>query len=343
MQLASNLYGINNMIALTGASAVGIWNIGPLKPSVRLFWIYCLVSAIWVFMNPWQYGEPFQPSLDASSAEAAFQMLVIPFAALACAHQDHLTKTVWRVLAAICVIDSILLWCPWQYGLWNVKSMDTTAIAMMSVAVWDKLYQGRGWQDKIIAILAWFCVLTILFRGKSTGIFVLAAGLGVDILLRAGWRWALGVTAGVLGTGWLYLGSSLVDDSARFKAWSSFLDWWSYHVNVWFGSGLGTFQWMAPWINPGSKQIFYWAHNEYLQLLFEGGIIGCALFGWVMWDVLKAAWKQRKIEKWMLPACAATAVGCLTQFPMRFGITQFFVCFLVFKILEREDYHDECA
>jgi O-antigen ligase len=64
---------------------------------------------------------------------------------------------------------------------------------------------------------------------------------------------------------------------SRVVIWRTMLE--HDHDFRWFGSGLGTFEEsFAAFTPPGSSQRWDRAHNDYLQLLWETGLVGFALF-----------------------------------------------------------------
>lgn len=93
----------------------------------------------------------------------------------------------------------------------------------------------------------------------------------------------------------LYLGISPVIDrfvksdlsmESRFVAWQGILPAiWDFSI---FGSGLGTFQHIYKAYKPfGLTQFWDHAHNDYLELFLEFGVIGIIIFALFLYSVLK--------------------------------------------------------
>jgi O-antigen ligase len=60
---------------------------------------------------------------------------------------------------------------------------------------------------------------------------------------------------------------------------------------MWLGSGLGTFEEsFAQFTPPGSSRRWDRAHNDYLQLTWETGLVGTALFLLAAWMFLRRYW-----------------------------------------------------
>jgi len=65
-------------------------------------------------------------------------------------------------------------------------------------------------------------------------------------------------------------------------------------ASPWIGHGLGSFDNLAATTRIG---LHIAAHNDYLRILVETGIIGFVLFLWLQWRVLLGAWK---VHRWYL-------------------------------------------
>jgi len=78
--------------------------------------------------------------------------------------------------------------------------------------------------------------------------------------------------------------------------WESAWNWMSLS-NIVFGNGLGSFLKFSPTFFPLSGGIEFGAHNVYLQLLFEEGVIGIASFIWLFGGLLLAIYRDRVTEK----------------------------------------------
>ena len=145
------------------------------------------------------------------------------------------------------------------------------------------------------AILAASAGLVIRYHRKMRWPYVVAGGvsaLGVLALLR-GWSW-----------------DSLISRSIAWRvALAGWLDSWR---SIIVGHGLGS------WFPLGASfsvedQVFYTAHSEYVQLLYEAGLAGAGLLAWFLW----------RRRRWLAvsPGVAAILVVCLGLNPFRFAST----------------------
>ena len=126
----------------------------------------------------------------------------------------------------------------------------------------------------------------------------------------------------------------------RFRIWGDVLplikDFWLT------GSGFGTFIAVFPLYRtfPG-REIYDHAHNDYLELLTDGGIIGFALAAWFVIAVLRAGWKMigRRRDRYArlvgigaLCGISAMLIHGISDFNMHngaVGLYFFFLCGLL--------------
>jgi O-antigen ligase len=168
-------------------------------------------------------------------------------------------------------------------------------------ALLDAVDDGGGrWGKTGLALFATVILTATLFLSLSRG-GILSAAIGGAVLFLIAWRRlpsrllvgtvALALVVFVVGlVGWIgarplrqrFEGlAGGVEREASFR--SRLLVWRAIVDNVpgflWLGSGLGTFEdSFAPHTPPGSAKRWDKAHNDYLQLLWETGLVGSLLF-----------------------------------------------------------------
>jgi O-antigen ligase len=161
----------------------------------------------------------------------------------------------------------------------------------------------RGWalpRLMCLAAITAFGIAGLALTGSVGGWLALGSGL-VFLLLAKRLRWALpvlavgaavvGIVVGLLGS----LGPGAMEGEAtpivsgvinpsstqRMEAWARTLSLVrDYPIT---GTGLGTFEWSFPFYQRKGEWM-YWsqAHNDYLQVLSEVGLVGAALLGWAL-------------------------------------------------------------
>lgn len=175
------------------------------------------------------------------------------------------------------------------------------------------LYLKKYWAAGVMALVV------ILCKGQ-VAIGALFVSLSF-ILAFKGKKWAIGVCAGIIAISlFLGLGSALngkirafIGDSGRFSQWQQIAKdikspiipelKKSYPVT---GLGLGAFKYVY---HIKHKNLWHEAHNDYLEILYNTGIIGLFLFLMSLWTILKG--KIDRQRKYLLASflCIAICAG----------------------------------
>lgn len=185
----------------------------------------------------------------------------------------------------------------------------------------------------LIAIFA----AAIIVSKSSTAYFGLAVAIGSYIFCK--YRRMFEATlfsCVVLLLSYYSLGKDFLDGNGRYGVWKISMEFFSKQINHLIGTGPGTFFIYGPqiqlarWGN-STPQVFVWMHNEWLQILFELGIIGLVLSILVYISVLLRL-RDRPIYFASLVTYGLTA---LTQMPAHQLASAYFGVFLVVVAFRR--------
>jgi len=207
--------------------------------------------------------------------------------------------------------------CAWL----NNNSMDTSMIVVLLPFLTHKI-KDLDYRVK----LAIFAVpaFTLLFVTESSTAFGALIVLGFTSFLFNMWM-IIPIMLGVIGV--LFQHKHFFETSGRFHIWVISMKYWWQNLNIWLGSGSGTFQRLAPMIQiPNEKPIpteipgvvhfalFPFMHNEYLQILFEQGILGFSTFMAFSASLLNKA----RLKPHVFSSLSVLGFVMLTQFPLRY-------------------------
>jgi hypothetical protein len=177
----------------------------------------------------------------------------------------------------------------------------------------------------------WFISGTlVLLSDASTAYAVFAVVLLSEF--RKQWRMVIpGLTLSALSAA--YIHPSLMSDSERFKNWKYYLDYWWDHSKL-FGFGPGSFGPIGPYLqglNGEKSNFLLWAHNEYLQVFFEFGLVGFSLFG------LAVLYLYRRLRDHQLHSYESFFVGAaacaLTDYPLRLALFMVVIVLAISEVL----------
>lgn len=118
----------------------------------------------------------------------------------------------------------------------------------------------------------------------------------------------------------------------RWEGWTMYFNEWWNNGNIWFGSGPGSFLYFGPKIQLMNQfrvdqGLWLWAHNDWLQLLIESGIIGVSIY---FLFYLKICRNFYRAEYWgHLGACIAFGVVMLGNYPTNIAIFSVLAFYLI--------------
>lgn len=112
-----------------------------------------------------------------------------------------------------------------------------------------------------------------------------------------------------------------------------FYNWYAQNINLWLGSGAGSFKFYGPFIQDHEKYMvgrwWLWAHNDWLQILLEYGRIGLTLSIATFAILLKKSFDRPLIFGAIVCYGATMAGNYITHIAMGALIG----CWLVFEVL----------
>jgi O-antigen ligase len=129
-------------------------------------------------------------------------------------------------------------------------------------------------------------------------------------------------------TAYLY-DSRLLNDSNRIDFYKIVINDFINNRNIYFGTGTGTFNVYSIGMqivnNFMIKQWFMWCHSDWLQILYENGIIGILL---ALYVLVSALIKSRK-NLALVSAISAYASAMIFSYPLHYAHTALLACFLI--------------
>lgn len=244
------------------------------NPKGPLPWAaYFIGNALWATQTYFYHFGKAKYHAGSSSAMAAIVLIAVPLLVYS-APSFFLTISSLLILA---VNPIIMLNHPMGSGLFGAHSMDESVniLALILFIAGTK----RQWFLKVV-VCALHAYVIYRFKPSSPVYILVAAGLAYGFL-SGHWKKIVPVLIGGFGLAWMQIGSrQLFSDTGRFGPWKQFMEWWWQYADHWTGTGIGSFEVLGGMIQilGGRKdQLFIWAHNDWIQILFESGIIGLAI------------------------------------------------------------------
>lgn len=290
--------------------------------SLALCLAWMLFSALNVFAFPQSPYDSFGSLWVASCAWASASTVVTVFLNLYVLRTFDISRwfTIFRCIAitnAIYMLTS-LLWGEPSGFLLNPSMSGCFNACVLPFF----FYPGKPCK-KIPVILL---VLSILATHKNQPIALLFLVLGVKLLRRRLWKETLAAIILSVGVGKYLIGKMLFNPEGRTEVWRDSFHFWKDYVNPWFGTGLGTFYFIGPALTAEKYKIgFIWLHSDWLQVLFEMGLVGALLFVAAYIQALCRSWNEHRLFTSLI---AFGAFG-IANFPMHNPISGFFGLLLI--------------
>lgn len=179
------------------------------------------------------------------------------------------------------------------------------------------------WAGKKITFQYFLCgfgltFTTMIFHGATMGPAALVSGIIWWLFHSLGYKKALKYAVPVAITFFipaLFVGEKYFVATNRFEIWTK-----AYRLatvdlsHILFGWGHGAWKFIGPWTqeltNSVGEGYFLTLHNDWLQMFFEGGVIGVALFAF---ELIRLSLKTGALAY----LCAALGVSMIGNFPLQ--------------------------
>lgn len=296
------------------------------------------LSALTGFFFPAMFSKPIDPIwLARGGGEILYSLVgLLLFAFLLRTQSAKFFRDLQRIVFYGAVLNSFaIIWTTifhhQNYGMLNNKAADAAFIACMLPVVFK-----LGLYRKNILVMAIVMVVGIILTGSSTGIAGIGVGMAAVLFQHEGFKKGLltvvPLAIGISGLGYLFLGDQLLFSSGRDVIFKQAWDFYRTHASPWFGAGTGTY---TVWGINHQEGSWVWLHNEYLEVLFENGVLGLLSILLVYSYLLVFLFRKKAVE---FPIACVYGFTALTEMPLRLFVTQVLgVCLLsrAFKYEER--------
>lgn len=274
-----------------------------------LLWFTGL-SVIWVWIwkeNRYVTVDPYnQTALRYFAADSLLKLLIVLVPLMLAVRKDAIkyskylaqASRVYIVVNGIWVIASYA----WTQGCHVVNTCGglngnpsigaSLVVCMLPLAHGFKKHE-RYWWALGLAILA------VVISKSSIAIGLLALYIAIQA-----WRYdpKLMLSASIpVGIGILMLGKhEFLNDSDRFKMWSVMMHAWYMPWNIAMGTGIGTYHVFSvniqEYFKASPSYHWLWLHNDWLQQVFEGGVVGFILMLSAYTAALVKTIREREID-----------------------------------------------
>ncbi len=311
-----------------------------------LLWAWFLVNAI--IVSEWRPATDFADTTQKLSLRLLAGQIAVPLALLAVFFYFTFKKLRgalgWGLYfggfahAFYLIFDQLILRN--QTNVDTIGLMGNRSLGASFTCIWIFFiltFRGMSYFPVLVGILA----VAISHSGISYLSLVLGiAAIELSYRSRA-WRWIAGLSL-IAGAMVIWIKPFLLFNNSRFEAWPLFFREWLDSANYFLGWGGGSFPYYGPktqiaynfMINDKTSGLlvgrwFLWAHNDWLQILLEFGIIGAVLSALCYFKLLKMAWPRPAL----FGALVAYGAIMLGNYPWHAAPTALIGLWLIFETL----------
>lgn len=272
--------------------------------SITLAYAWVIISACRVCMTDVYAGNPesWISAMDAAATRSLLEFVVM------CTAIFFFKIKYWKIFfQCVAVTNVVFLIIPPHWGLFSNASM----AGCFAVATLPLFYSKR--------LILGLHVLAILISSRHQPL------LGLSILCtlyfwRARHYWVLAGIPIVGGLLAYFLTGDFGNSNGRYELWQLAMNFWKEHANLYLGFGSGAFGVIGPAI---TDHKYIWLHSDYLQILFEQGIIGVILALAVAFDVLK------RLKRKLFDAFLMLLVCAIANMPLRYPLFALYGAYII--------------
>lgn len=268
----------------------------------QILWLYAMGYALFLLEYPYLQFADYHTAFQATAGQALAEMLIVPLFALSLRRFYRL----WFALMSLVISSLFCVWFHWE-GLLIAPSFHTAylALCLPFLPFW-------------LGVLTVFTIIT--HHGSTALLILMAQAIGWMGLKR---RYKQGIAILLVAILVLVLSPHQMpyfDGLERLQKYQDYLTLWAADWrSILFGAGPGSFMWLSLLHDGFRGPLFLQMHSDWLQILFELGVIGIILTGGTVIAALKITRSQPQLFCAILGACAFG----LTYHPLRFFPTAF--------------------
>lgn len=315
--LTTYFIGLSLIIVLVGRRLVGRL----LPVSAQAFWVYVLLQALFIVEYPRAHFGPYTPSFQSTAAQAFIEALFIPIAAII------FNRAIGYLIPVVAVTTSLFVWLDYP-GLMHAPSFNMALAAMCVPAI-----RSRS--------IKYFVIATALSHHGSTALAILLAQFVVTVMQSriSRWYFLLAIAACVVSA-FVFQNQPWFNSGERIQKWIEYMQFWAGSwKRIVFGSGPGSFVWYSIMTHKYQTGVYLQMHSEFLQVLWESGLIGFGLMTATAVSAVKRVWKDPVLLQGIL-GCMAFA---LTYEPWRYFSTALLTAWFFANVLVVEHVDVEFA
>lgn len=288
---------------------------------------YFFSSAIAIFMNPLMpYNFVFPLKIHVSVgfvSGQAFALGLLIFLFVAFSSKKLIAKS-FEYLKYIAVANAVvacLIPGPYNGGLFWGNTFDVTFATLFIPFMFDQMRKGSYLNTSLFGLTVGAAIyvgsITPFLMILGACVFYFPRGKLMNIALAAS-----GLVVALVAS-YYYTKHAAGHASERLVVWERVTRLFLETFNPILGTGTGTYRIVGPVMQQDQTNVFYFVHNEFLQVFIEQGIVGLGLMG----ALIVRAYRELK-SKAIYASLSCLLLCSIVQYPLRVGVSFAFVLIL---------------
>lgn len=289
-----------------------LWKSEKLPFSAKCLLGYVLLWALYILEYPAEHFGLFTRAFQATAGQTFVEILFVPIAALI------FRKGIGKILPLIALFSCLCVWFTWP-GLLNAPSFNSGLAALCAPFV--------SWW------VAWVIVITAITHHGSTALLILCAQISAHFI-RVRKLKNFAVFLSILTLAYViaqyHQDGGLFNGSGRLGKYIQYMTFWKKEWRwIFLGIGPGTFMWTSLMLDQFKAPLFLQLHSDFLQIIFELGLVGLGLCVWVFIHAIRKAWGNVQVLAGLFGCAAFT----LTYMPCRYFPSALIIAWIFWRAI----------
>lgn len=315
--------------------------------------VYLLGNTLWFLLYPGNRYADVKPydltALKLYMAESGFKLLLVLSPLMLMKMEKEKLRS-GGVFLSICFTLFSIGYILFEYFTTGCKGINTCGgllvnpsmnASMMAVTL---PFIFQAFPITISGPILLSMIAVVLLGKTSLGLGMIAAFLCIHFLSKKRLKYLL-MSPFLLLLGWYFYGvEELLSNGDRFLMWKFFITQWSINPIHWlFGTGYGTFGVFSLNLQNAFKVRdgfwWLWMHNDWLEQLFNTGLVGLSLMAGTFFSGLWRLFKTDRIMEFQ--SLFLFGVFMSVNYPLRVGLTCVFGAWLITLALQKDLPHNQ--
>lgn len=296
-----------------------LWNAKDIAIEARLLWGYIIGYCLFLMQWPSLHFGLYTTAFKASAGEVLAEIVIIPLGAL------FFKRQILFLLPFIISFEIACIWLGWD-GLMVARSLNM-ALCALAIPFLPNWLKGAVF------------ITIVSFHGSTAATILFAQSLGFALKDKSFRKLFLISTFLLIAAVLIHHDGPFLSGAERIVKYKEFMNFWATRTKwIILGVGPGTFLWTSLMLDHFKDALYMQMHSDFLQTIWELGIVGWGLSVGVFVRAFRNAWEDDNVK--YLSALLGVVAFTLTYHPFRFGPSALLTSLIIGTlVIEKVHFH----